>query len=1536
MHNPIPQGFALSPQQQQLWRVQPDSRRAAACQATATVDVEGSLDLDTLEQAVQRVVQTHEILRTSFHCLKGAEVLLQRIAETGEAVFETYQLEGVDADGREAELESIRRRLEGDVVDLEHGRPLRVAVLRLSPRLHRLLIVMPALCADVVALDNLVREIAAGYGSGSSSPEEILQYADLAEWQNELLRGEDTAAGREHWTSQDLSDAVSCRLPMQMAAPVEGAFSSRRQHLPLGARAAAKVFDLATESGESIHDVLLSCWVTLLWRWTGRESICLGVAHDGRRHDELANALGPFVRYLPLHLKAETGLSWRLLLERAGEVTRAAQAMQEFFSWDLVEEQLEVAWAPFHPIAFDCRRTADPIEVSGLTFHVRESRATLDRSYLELGVVHDGAGALAAELRYDPEAFSDATIERLGRQLLALVSHALEAPDLPIDRLEILDQAEQARILFGFNAAPNLEVEDARLHELVRRQAASRPRAVALVDGDREWLYSELTERVDQLATHLRRTGVGPGALVALCLERSADMIAAMLAVLEAGAAYVPLDPTYPHDRLTFVLDDTQSRWLLSERRTSSRLPELADIEVVLIDEPVAPAAAGEPEPSSARPRADDLAYVIYTSGSTGRPKGVMVSHRSAVASTLARLAYYGPPVGNSFLLLSSYAFDSSVAGIYGTLCGGGTLVIGDEELPTEPERLARLIARRQVGALLTLPSLYGLLLKQEDAQLGSLKTAIVAGEACSTELVRRHLERLPECGLFNEYGPTEATVWSTVYNGRDLGDAQQMPIGRPIAGTRIYILDRHLQPVPRGVAAELVLGGAGLTRGYWNRPALTAARFVPHPFSEQPGERLYRSGDLASFAADGNVEFLGRVDQQVKIRGFRIELGEIEAALAAAPAVDQSVVVAVTEGDGPSRLVAYVATGEAVSPTIEELRGFLEHRLPHYMVPSAFVPLRSLPLMPNGKVDRRALPSPDTARLASKVAYVAPSSPVEERLATIWSGVLGIERIGRDDRFFSIGGDSILAIQAASKAGQAGLSMTPRQLFQHQTIAELATVVGEGVGAVAEQGPVTGAVPLTPIQHWFFDRQLIDPHHWNQALLFEVAEGLSAPLLEATLRQLLVHHDALRMRFENGPEGWRQVCAAPGDDTPLGEVDLSRLAAEDRASALVVASTSTQASLDLSSGPLLRAVSFRWRHDGTASRLLIALHHLVVDGVSWRILIEDLVRVYRQVSLDDSVDLPPKTSSFQQWAERLSAAALGGELEDEREYWRLAMESEGAALPLDRPGGRRLVAHAASVTVELDPEDTASLLQQATETFRAHIDEVLLTALGRSLTPWIGGSRLLVDLEGHGREDRFPELDVSRTVGWFTTTYPLALDLAAATTLEDALRAVKEQLRHIPGRGFGFGLLRYLDPDAAGAREPRRAVRPEISFNYLGQFGQVLPESSPFRLAVESHGAERSPRGERSHLLQINGKVVGGRLTFDWTYDQESHDRSTIERLAAAFASELRALAASSRLGDTEAATPSDFPLADVDQDELSQLSDVLEGLTELSSMEP
>ncbi|MGW9433297.1 amino acid adenylation domain-containing protein, partial [Streptomyces decoyicus] len=891
-------------------------------------------------------------------------------------------------------------------------------------------------------------------------------------------------------------------------------------------------------------------------------------------------------------------------------------------------------------------------------------------------------------------------------------------------------------------------------------------------------------------------------------------------------------------------------------------------------------------------------AYVIYTSGSTGTPKAVVVTHTGLAGFAAAAAARYEVRQGDRVLQFASPSFDASVLELCVSLLSGATLVAG-EEGPLLGERLAEVLAERRITHTLIPPAALATVPPEAADGLPHLRTLIVGAEACPADLVERWA---PGRRMINSYGPTEATVVST-WTGPLAPGAGTPPIGRPLGGTRAYVLDAALRPVPVGVTGELYVAGAGLARGYLARPGLTAARFVADPFGA-PGERMYRTGDLVRWGADGDLRYAGRADEQVKVRGFRIEPGEIESALRRSPQVrDAVVVVRAAAGQrpaGPGRLVAYVVPSDGTPQPlpVPELRDHLARVLPPHMVPSVFVPLARLPLTPNGKTDRRALPEPDPAA-ASTGPHIAPRTDTERRIAQIWGDVLGLDTVGADDNFFDLGGDSILSMQVVSRLRRAGLHLATKDLFTHQTVAALATVVTTGPDRT-DSGPVTGDLPLTPIQAWFFATPRANHHHFNQSALLELDGTPDPAALKEALAALLEHHDALRMQFTEDDGRWHQQNPPPSAPHDLlTRHDLTGLPPDEADSAMEKAADDLHTGFDIGQGPLLRAALFTGEPDRPAFLLLVA-HHLVVDAVSWRILLDDLETAYQQATTGEASTLGERTTAFRDWARGLAAHVADGGLDHELPYWEEA--AAPAPLPVDHETGTPAGA-SRTVTVTLDEPDTTALLRAAPTAYRTRINDVLLAALALSLARWTGHDRVCIDLEGHGREDVLDGVDLSRTVGWFTTVYPVGLqvtdpsDLTPSRDWRALVKSVRRQLRAVPGNGLGFGALRTHGPAEVRERLDRTG-RGQIVFNYLGQW-DARPGGTAGALVRAEHGSfgqDHDPRDGGSHLLEAVGAVQEGRLSFTWHYRPDVHEETTVRAVAGDFAEALRRIAQHAR----------------------------------------
>ncbi|MGH8612423.1 MAG: amino acid adenylation domain-containing protein [Gammaproteobacteria bacterium] len=1429
-------------------------------------------------------------------------------------------------------------RQETSLQPIDYAKPaIFTALVCLAAEQHRLLVNVPALCADLPTLQQLVLELARAYAPDdphpASTPQKVpVQYADFAQWQHELLAAD--SPGRRFWRHRLSPGFFQGRLPFQ-----EG--GEEMHFIPAVLRGRVGIPSPLPKGREGVGGVLLACWIALLARHSGSRKGMIGLLLDGR-NDEVEGACGAYAKVVPLLYQVDALIPFGEWVKEMHQTVLAARRWQDYFVWK--NEAGRPDASPLYCPASFAYRSAPKLQRAGpVSFVLTQQSACIDRFKLNLVVVEKG-DTLTLELHYDSTCFSTHAIACLLEQLETLTEYALRTPNTTIAELKLASDGGRRRQV-GYVPRTVHQRLWRTLHQPFEAQAAKTPLAPAASCDGCTLSYGDLNAQANQLAHYLQMRGIGPEDRIGLYLGRSLDMVIGILGVLKAGAAYVPLDPSYPRERLAYMLEDAGITLVLTQRTLISNLPPSTAPVVCLGRDRCLFASLSIAAPE-VKTTADNLAYVIYTSGSTGKPKGVAISHRNAVHSTEVRLDYYRDPVG-TFLLVSSFAFDSSVAGIFWTLSQGGCLCLVPEALLHDPSALADLIKQQQVSHLLGLPSFYSLLLEHlPAARLGSLRTVIVAGESCPREVVQRHHALLPAVQLCNEYGPTEGTVWCSVYESVANRRAPSIPIGRPIANMQICLLDQRLEPVPIGISGEIYIGGEGLARGYLGQPALTAERFIPDPFGSS-GSRLYRTGDLARYWPDGNIEFLGRADQQVKIRGFRVELGEIEAALRACPEIDEAAVMAQQGEGGQQRLIAYVGGRQSKGTSHQGLREALLERLPDFMIPAQFVILDKLPRLPNGKVDRKSLPAAEnTEALSSR--YAPPGNAIEQLLARLWAGLLRIERVGIQDNFFELGGDSILSMQLVSRARKAGLKLTARQLFEHQTIAALAPRVERLEKAQAFElplCPVGGEVPLTPIQRWFFEQDFQNPEHWAHAVLLRLTEAIDGAALEAAAAQVIRHHDALRMQFIKGGDGWRQMALAQVRGTSLEQVDL-RHVPEREQRAVIEQTAKIKTAIDIGRGLMLRVI---WFDRGAPGYLLVVIHHLVADGLSWRILLEDLHTAYQQLAEGKPVVLPAKTASFQQWATRLQAHARSEQVRQEASYWLDPRRQGIEPLPVDNPDGDNTEAATEVFRVTLNETDTQALLREVPPVYRTHIDDVLLTALALTLCRWNRSRAVLIDLDRHGREAVFDDIDVSRTVGWFTSVFPMLLSVDPDTDLGATVKSVKEQLRGVPNNGLHYGLRSYLacdDETAAGspdgtAPDPgdarahtddfpglrcassrlRQLPAAQVIFNYLGQLDQTFIETPLFTLADEYVRTGRDPQWVRSYEFAINVDLYAGRLRVEWDYSGARYRHETILQLAGDYLETLRALIRHCLSAEAGAYTPSDFPLAGLSQAELDAL---------------
>ncbi|MEG3890348.1 amino acid adenylation domain-containing protein [Microcoleus sp. Z1_A1] len=1042
MQNETIEGFRLSPQQRHLWGLQQNNPKQIY-RVRGAILITGNLDKKILKKALQNVVNRHEILRTSFHCLPGMTLPLQAIASTGEVPISEHNLSGLSPEEQEAKIAALFQQLNLLPFDFERGPLWHLSLVTLAQNKQLLLVNFSALIADSVTLKNFTRELSLSYSAcacGEEFSDESMQYADIAEWQNELLESEETAIGQEYWRKLNLESWDLLTLPWEKKNG-EAEFKPQVERVEIRGDLLNSLEAIAPKHKSDISAFLLTCWQILIWRLTREQNPIIGVAIDGRKYEELEHSLGLLCKYLPLRCPVQDELNFSQVRQQVELNLNEMYNWQEYFSREEILENEKTS--SFWPVCFDFQAEPNNDDNSDVSFSLIRQDACLQPFKIKLSCLRL-CNSLSAEFHYDSALFAAADIKRLSEHFQALLESTVKNPEVAISQLDILSDRDRLQLLIDFNQTQKDYPKNKCVHQLFEEQAERNPDSIAVVFESEKITYRELNDRANQLAHHLQNLGVEPEVVVGICLDRSLETIVGMLGVLKAGGAYLPIDPTTPIERKALMLEDAQVKVLLVQQRLIESLPK-TQANIVCIDTDIPTVSASY----TPRVSTDNLAYVIYTSGSTGIPKGVAIEHRQLLNYLHSIQEKLNLPADASFATASTFAADLGNTAIFPALCFGGCLHIISQQRATDPEALGEYFCRNSIDCLKIVPSHLAALLNSSQPQsILPGKRLILGGESANWSLIKTLRNLAPSCSVFNHYGPTETTVGVLTYQVEfdKIGcDFDTVPLGLPIANTQIYILDSYLQPVPIGVAGELYIGGENLGRGYLNRPELTAEKFIRNPFDTQAKTRLYKTGDLARYLPDGNIEFIGRIDGQVKIRGFRIELGEIEAVLGQHPDIAQAVVVAREDAPGEKRLAAYLISNQKQAPTHKEFRNFLTSKLPEYMVPSAFVTLKSLPLTSNGKIDRRSLPAPDEMRSELTENFVAPRTNIEEVLAAIWAEVLKIEKVGIYDNFFELGGHSLLATQVISRVRQAFQVELPlHRLFESATVADFAVAIAQ------------------------------------------------------------------------------------------------------------------------------------------------------------------------------------------------------------------------------------------------------------------------------------------------------------------------------------------------------------------------------------------------------------------------------------------------------------------------------------------------------------
>ena len=1493
-----PQQHPLSFGQERLWFLdQLEGGGSGAYNIMIALGLEGELNEAALVQGINEIVRRHAVLRTTFQSDKAGNPVAM-VAPTLKVALPLVAIHSAD----EAAIQAFLTAQVDQPFDLQAGPLLRAYLLQLATHHHILVWVVHHAVFDGFSIAVWTQELSALYTAFTHHApyplaELALQYHDFARWQRQQSSEALLQQQLDYWKQQLAGAPPLLILPTDQPRPVVQTTNGRTYRQPINPQLTQALKRLSQETGVTLFTVLQSAFVVLLARYSGQQDIVIGTAVTSRSRPQFESLIGFLVNTLALRQDLTDNPTFLTLLKRVQQTTRQALIHQDLPFEKLVsalDPERNTSHAPIVQVAISWTEAlTKPGGFGDLVTTPFPVNSTTSQNDLTL-LLSEVKGLLASTWVYNSDLFAPETIARMFDHLVVLLENIVKKPDQPVLQLPMLTQAEYHQLVYLWNTTGHTSVVDAdapqTIQALFEQQVARTPAAIALVCEAEQLTYAQLNARANQLAHHLLALGVKADTLVVVAMHRSIELVVSLLAVLKAGGAYVPVDPTYPSERIRYMLADSAAPIVLTQ---SQLLPDYAtaysETHVIAVDE-VWAHLAGQPDHNPQIPvTADQLVYVIYTSGSTGQPKGAGVYHHSFMNLLNWFITAFGLHADDSVLLISSPSFDLTQKNIFAPLLFGGRLHLLSAY---DPAQIAQTIFQHKITWINCTPSAFYPLIerghdlaaqRQSFSQLHSLRHLFLGGEPISITRLQPWMQAETfQAEIVNTYGPTECSDICAAYVIAPDFTEEVVPIGRPIDQAQLFILDTSLQPTPIGIAGELHIGGKGLGRGYLNQPELTATRFIQHPTFG----RLYKTGDLCRWLPDGNIEYVGRADFQVKIRGFRIELGEIENALLAQAGVREGVVL-VREDAGEKRLVAYVVGYDELDPEI--LHQQLVQQLPEYMIPTAFVILTAMPLTPNGKLDRRALPAPDYAN--TQTAFVAPRNEMEATFAQAFAAVLRIPQIGIYDNFFHMGGDSILILQLVNRAAQQGYTVRVKDLFQHPTVAQLASAIRNSQHSgepqvLAAQDVQLGDAPLLPIQQRFLDANHPAMHHSNQPFLLTVKAPIAPAQLHSAIKALLSHHDALRFQYDQDGSGWHQRYLAPKESIPLEIVDLQAVAPADRPATIEAIGTQTQSSLNPLTGDLVRFVYFTTGDgDETGARLLLAIHHLATDGVSRRILMEDLT------TLLEGGQLPPKTSSYRAWAETLQAATHNGHFDADLRAW-LDDGQDGTtamALPMDDPAAPNTMGSSHYVALTLAETQTEHLLRTLPRQHDVTLDAVLLTALTETLTRWSGQPGLCIQLESYGRQELFDTINLNRTVGWFTSIYPMTIARVAGSAVQ-RIRATQERLGRVTNGGISFGALRYYHLDPAIRQQLAALSAAPVMYNNFSQLASL--DNSRFGAAQESPGLRVAPSSQRNTLIDCDILVINQQLYIGWRVSPQIQ-RATAEALLDAFGQQLDTLVA-------------------------------------------
>ena len=1508
--------FEMSNPQKRIWLTEVLHNHLDMSNIGYLIELKGKYNLEQLARAVKYVVKVNTALQLRFKDsdeVKGH--LLQYLPEYQEAEIEIIEA------ANDEELFKKIERIHREKFDIYGDYLCSFAVFSINKERFGFFESAKHLVADGISATIVAREIMGIYpllsGSDFKEIKKEFSYLDFLRDEKEYIGGEKYNKDKEHWL-QRLNDYEGADINFTQAKNKKNSLKVKRHSFQIPGHMMDAVEQYKIANRFSNFGLFMAALGVYFNRFANHDDLIVGMPVHNRSKKIFRDMVGMFVSTIPFRMKFQETWNFNELVAYIKKELWEDLKHQGYPYNHLVKDlkDIDIDASGFLnvqlielPEAIDeytAKRVFFSTEynISNLSIYLNQQKS---KNLQDLDIAVD----------YHGDIFEEREIEFFFKRLMIILEQTIKEPAKKISELSLMEEAEYQELVFDLNKTQAVFPKEKTLPQLFEEQVLKNPGNIALEYEDKTVTYKELKELSVTLAAKLQEAGVTPGAIVGILCERSIEAVVSIMGVLKAGGAYLPIDPEYPADRKNYIIENSGIKILLLEKILEQQeiglIANIPGLTPIIIDRQT---LAHEAETGTGAAKfkdpgidSENPAYVIYTSGTTGKPKGALLRHRNVVNYTWWGAKTYVKGETVSFPLYTSLSFDLTVTSIFIPLVTGNKIVIYRDS----PQGLLieTVIRENKVDIVKLTPSHLKVVheLKWETSKI---KSFIVGGEELKTDTAREIHDRFKgKINIYNEYGPTETAVGCMIHRyDINKDDGMSVAIGKPSDNVQIYILDKNKNPLPLGVIGEIYIAGEGVAAGYLKNEQLTAEKFVDNPFI--PGKKMYKSGDLGRWNLDEILEFFGRGDEQVKIRGYRIEPGEIEKQLLKIEGIKDAVV---TVRKGPqAELCAYIAAQDQKELEVPRLRELLSRQLPAYMLPSEFVQVDAIPLTRNGKVDFRKLAAMGK-KLDSGQEYAAPRTDMETMLAEIWAGVLGTEKVGITDNFFELGGDSIKAVQIAARLNDRGKSVNVKDILSHQTIANVCAHVDfDSHIRKYEQGLIAGEKETTPIESWFLARAFPNPHHYHQSVLLEFKIPVDIPVLEKVFELLLNHHDGLRLNYHQEKKRFYFNNDLLDKPFKIDVVDLSPVPAAEREARIQAVGYETKGGFNINKGPMVKAVLFK--AEPTRDKLLLIFHHLVIDGLTWRIILEDINKLYETLSAKKEVEMSQKTASLLEWYDALVLYRDSGKLEKEKEYWQSAgAAAAGFRLPYDgEPGDADWsVKNQGTINFRLDEEETDFLLKGAHESYKTDVQILVTSALVRALRQWTGAQAVTIEMENHGRH--IPDIDTSKTAGWFTVIYPLAVS-RDDKTIGDEIKTVKEAIRTVPNSGIGYGIMKYMTVDGQ-AMESKRA---EIRFNYLGQFDREV-ENPLFSFCRERSGSDVALENHMTAAIEIDAMILSGEFSADIKYNKEVFNEAAISSFGDNYIKNLEMLLEHIRNEDNVHFTPSDFDTVDLSEEDLAAL---------------